>query len=209
MGDLLTKEQADLMGEVSNISIGNSATTLSVMVNQRVEITTPRVEVIDRATVLDDYEDRCVFVQVQYVKGLKGNNVLILKEQDVKILTDLMMGGMGMALEMEFGELHLSAVSEAMNQMIATAATAMAEMLKLEVDISTPQVNFIDVESIKVFERTFAAEDNPFVKVSFRLQVGDVIDSMMIQLYPLKLAYEIIDKFQIKKEEDKKAGKEA
>jgi flagellar motor switch protein FliN/FliY len=209
MGDLLTKEQADLMGEVSNISIGNSATTLSVMVNRRVEITTPRVEVIDRARVLDDYEDRCVFVQVQYVKGLKGNNVLILKEQDVKMLTDLMMGGMGMALEMEFGELHLSAASEAMNQMIATAATAMAEMLKLEVDISTPQVNDIDVESIKVFERTFAAEEDPFVRVSFKLQVGDAIDSKMVQLYPLKLAYEIIEKFQIKKAEDKKAEEEA
>jgi flagellar motor switch protein FliN/FliY len=187
------------MGEISNISIGNSATTLSMMVNQRVDITTPRVEVINRSMALDDYEDRCVFVQVRYVKGLKGNNVLILKEADVKILTDLMMGGMGMALEGELSELHLSAVSEAMNQMIGTAATSMASMLKMDVDISTPQVNFIDVESIKVFERMFASENDSFVKVAFKLQVGEVIDSIMVQLYPLALAVEIIDMFKINK----------
>ena len=123
MDQVLTNEQIDTLGEIANISMGNSATTLSMMVNRKVDITTPNVAIIKRSDALDDYEKTCIFVQIHYVKGLTGNNVLILKENDVKVMTDLMMGGDGTNTACEISDLHLSAASEAMNQMMGAAAT--------------------------------------------------------------------------------------
>ncbi|MCR5097971.1 MAG: flagellar motor switch phosphatase FliY [Lachnospiraceae bacterium] len=195
----LTNEQKDILGEIANISMGNAATTLSLMLNQKVDITTPNVQIISRARALDDYEKTCVFVQIHYIKGLSGNNVLILKEPDVLCMTDLMMGGAGNR-EGEISELHLSAASEAMNQMMGTSATSMATMLGIPVDISTPDVNRIDVESVKLFERMFEDPEDKFLKISFRLEVGNLIDSTMVQLYPLLFATDMVKKFERNKE---------
>ena len=192
----LTSEQTDILGEVANISMGNSATTLSLMVNRRVRITTPSVKIISRSASLDDYEKTCVFVQIHYIKGLSGNNVLILKDRDVKCMTDLMMGGDGTHIEAEISELQLSAASEAMNQMMGTSATSMATMLNIPIDISTPVVNQIDVESVKLFEKIFESSEEKFVKVSFRMEIGDLIDSTMVQLYPVHFAAEMCEKFK-------------
>lgn len=192
----LTSEQTDILGEVANISMGNSATTLSLMVNRRVRITTPSVKIISRSASLDDYEKTCVFVQIHYIKGLSGNNVLILKDRDVKCMTDLMMGGDGTHIEAEISELQLSAASEAMNQMMGTSATSMSTMLNIPIDISTPVVNQIDVESVKLFEKIFESTEEKFVKVSFRMEIGDLIDSTMVQLYPVHFAAEMCEKFK-------------
>ena len=158
----LTKKEMDILGEIANISMGNAATTLSLMVNHVVNITTPRVQIINRSEALDDYEKTCLFVQIHYIKGLSGNNLFILKERDVVCMADLMMGGPGKT-EGEIGELEKSALSEAMNQMMGTSATSMATMIGIPVDISTPEVNAIDVESIKVFEKAFECEQDLFV----------------------------------------------
>ncbi len=195
----ITNEQKDILGEIANISMGNAATTLSLMLNQKVDITTPNVQIINRARALDDYEKTCVFVQIHYIKGLSGNNVLILKEPDVLCMTDLMMGGAG-SKEGDINEMHLSAASEAMNQMMGTSATSMATMLGIPVDISTPDVNRIDVESVKLFERMFEDPEDKFLKISFRLEVGDLIDSTMVQLYPLLFALDMVKKFERNKE---------
>ena len=192
----LTSEQTDILGEVANISMGNSATTLSLMVNRRVRITTPSVKIISRSASLDDYEKTCVFVQIHYIKGLSGNNVLILKDRDVKCMTDLMMGGDGTHIEAEISELQLSAASEAMNQMMGTSATSMSTMLNIPIDISIPVVNQIDVESVKLFEKIFESTEEKFVKVSFRMEIGDLIDSTMVQLYPVHFAAEMCEKFK-------------
>lgn len=192
----LTSEQTDILGEVANISMGNSATTLSLMVNRRVRITTPNVKIISRSASLDDYEKTCVFVQIHYIKGLSGNNVLILKDRDVKCMTDLMMGGDGTHIEAEISELQLSAASEAMNQMMGTSATSMSTMLNIPIDISIPVVNQIDVESVKLFEKIFESTEEKFVKVSFRMEIGDLIDSTMVQLYPVHFAAEMCEKFK-------------
>ena len=192
----LTSEQTDILGEVANISMGNSATTLSLMVNRRVRITTPNVKIISRSASLDDYEKTCVFVQIHYIKGLSGNNVLILKDRDVKCMTDLMMGGDGTHIEAEISELQLSAASEAMNQMMGTSATSMSTMLNIPIDISTPVVNQIDVESVKLFDKIFESTEEKFVKVAFRMEIGDLIDSTMVQLYPVHFAAEMCEKFK-------------
>ncbi len=194
----LNSEQIDILGEIANISMGNSATTLSMMVNRKVEITTPNVKVIKRSEALDDYEKTCIFVQIHYVKGLQGNNVLVLKEHDVKVMTDLMMGGDGTNTDTEISELHLSAASEAMNQMMGTSATSLSSMLSVTTDISTPVVNRIDVESIKVFEKMFDTTYDKFIKIAFRMTIGNLIDSVMVQLYPVNFAIDMCDKFMDK-----------
>ncbi|WP_081816927.1 flagellar motor switch phosphatase FliY [Butyrivibrio sp. AE2005] len=196
--NFLTGEQMDTIGEIANISMGNSATTLSLMVNKKVDITTPSVKLIKRSEALDDYEKTCIFVQIHYVKGLEGNNVLILKEHDVKVMTDLMMGGDGTNTAGEISDLHLSAASEAMNQMMGTSATSLSSMLGVPTDISTPIVNRIDVESIKVFEKMFDTTYDKFVKIAFRMTIGDLIDSVMVQLYPIRFAKDMCNKFYTK-----------
>lgn len=198
MEELLTQEQRDVLGEIANISMGNAATTLSMMVNKRVDITTPRVEIINRSESLDDYEETCIFVQIHYIKGLTGNNVFILKQPDVLCMTDLMMGGDGTNTVGDVTELHLSAASEAMNQMMGTSATSMASMLGIPVDISTPDISRIDVESVKMFEKMFETEQEKFVKIAFRMEIGDLIDSTMVQLYPVRFAGQMCEKFQNK-----------
>lgn len=198
----LTHEQIDILGEIGNISMGNAATTLSLILNQRVNITTPEAQIINRSAALDDYEKTCIFVQIHYVKGLVGNNVLILQEADVLKMTSLMMGGDGKPAETEVTDLHLSAASEAMNQMMGTAASSMATMLGTATDISTPEVNRVDVESVKLFEKMFDSEQDKFFKVAFRLEVGDLIDSTMVQLYPIAVAKQMVQLFQKNKKED-------
>lgn len=114
-----------------------------------------------------------------------------------------MMGGDGKNYDPELTDLHLSAASEAMNQMMGTAATSMATMLGTETDISTPEVNRVDVESVKLFEKMFDSEQDKFLKIAFRLEVGaDLIDSTMVQLYPISVAKQMVKLFQINKKED-------
>ena len=194
----LTDEQLDILGEVANISMGTSATALGMMINQKVNITTPRIEVINRSESLDDYSNICIFVQIHYIKGLEGNNILILKDHDVKCMTDLMMGGDGTNTKGEISDLHLSAASEAMNQMMGTSATSLSSMLGVPTDISTPVVNRIDVESIKVFEKMFDTTYDKFVKIAFRMTISDLIDSVMVQLYPIRFAKDMCNKFYTK-----------
>ena len=193
--NLLSSDHIDTIGEIANISMGNSATTLSLMVNKKVDITTPNVKVIKRSEALDDYENTCIFVQIHYVKGLEGNNVFILKEHDVKVMCDLMMGGDGSNTAGDITDLHLSAASEAMNQMMGTSATSLSSMLGVPTDISTPIVNQIDVDSIKVFEKMFDTTYDKFVKIAFRMTIGNLIDSVMVQLYPVNFAQDMCDKF--------------
>ncbi|MCR5627056.1 MAG: flagellar motor switch phosphatase FliY [Lachnospiraceae bacterium] len=194
--EILNSEQVDILGEIANISMGNSATSLSMMLNKRVEITTPSVKVIKRSQALDDYENKCAFIQIHFIKGIEGNNVLILKENDIKIMTDLMMGGDGSNIAGEIGELQLSAAAEAMNQMMGSAATSLSTLIGVATDISTPQVDMIDVESIKIFERMFEGVNDNFIKVAFRINVEHLIDSVMVQLYPLEFALNMIRKFE-------------
>ena len=203
--DGLSAAEIDILGEIANISIGNAATTLSMMVNHKVDITMPNVKIVKRSEVLDDYEKKCILVQIHYIKGLSGNNVFILKEPDVVCMTDLMMGGPGNS-EGEVGELQLSAISEAMNQMMGASATSMSVMLSEMVDISTPEVSTIDVDSIKTFEKIFEDGLEGFVKISFKMDVENLIDSSMVQFYPISFAKDMCRMF---KENGEKLAMEA
>ena len=116
--DLLSSMEKDAMGEISNISMGTAATTLSSLVNQKVDITTPSVELSHWGDIVEGYDRPCVLLQISYKEGLSGNNVFILKDRDVKIIADLMMGGDGKTDDGGLAELQLSAMREARNQMM-------------------------------------------------------------------------------------------
>ena len=193
-GFSLSATEKDAVGEISNISMGTAATTLSSLLNQKVNITTPSVSVSDWDDISTRYDRPCVMMQISYKEGIDGNNVLILKEDDVKIITDLMMGGYGKANDEPLSELHLSAIGEAMNQMMGSAATSMSSMFNRKIDISPPVANVIDAYSESV-DNLPAFLNGSFVKVSFKMQIGDLIDSEIMQLYPIEFAKELIELF--------------
>ncbi len=191
----LSDYEKDAVGEISNISMGTAATTLSSLLNQKVNITTPSVSITTWDVLSVKYDRPCVMLQISYKEGIDGNNVLILREKDVKIITDLMMGGSGDVDDNdELTELHLSAIGEAMNQMMGSAATSMSSMFNRKIDISPPVANVIETYS--------ALEENlpkflhgQFVVVSFKMQIGDLIDSEIMQLYPIEFAKELLNLF--------------
>jgi len=192
--DLLTDVEKDAIGEVANISMGTSATTLYSLVNKKVNITTPTVEMTRWEDVINEYEKPCVFIQIKYTVGLNGTNILVLKEHDVKVITDLMMGGDGTNVDVELTELHLSAISEAMNQMMGSSSTSLSSMLGKTIDISPPEASLVDLQTKEPEELSPFLEDN-FVKISFRMQIEDLVDSTLMQLYPLDFAKDVSDTF--------------
>ncbi len=192
---LLSEVEKDAIGEVANISMGSSATTLYSLVNRKVNITTPTVTLAQWKTLPDDYEKPCVFIQIKYTKGLEGSNILVLKENDVKIITDLMMGGDGSNTEGELGEIHLSAISEAMNQMMGSAATSLSTMLGAVIDISPPTAELLNFMEQMDGGQVAEFLGGTFVKITFRMQIGDLVDSSIMQLYPVEFAKNIVDTF--------------
>lgn len=186
--DRLTPDEIDAIGEISNISMGTAATTLFSLVNRKVEISTPVVTFATWEDIVDAYEKPCVFIRIAYTTGLDGSNLLVLRERDVKIITDLMMGGDGTNTEGELGELHLSAISEAMNQMMGSAATSLSSMLNKMIDISPPLADLVDLKD-NVNEGEIAEFlTGQFVKISFKMEIGDLVNSEIMQLFPFSFA---------------------
>ena len=207
-GETLSDEEKDAIGEIANISMGTAATTLFSLVNLKVEISTPVVSFCSWDDLVANYEKPCVFIRIAYTVGLDGSNILVLKENDVKIITDLMMGGDGSNTDGELGELHLSAISEAMNQMMGSSATSLSSMLNKTIDISPPKADLIDlkdnVDEANIDE--FLA--GQFVKISFRMEIGDLVDSEIMQLYPFSFAREMCQGVSANMEMDSNSVKE-
>lgn len=190
----ITKEQADVIGEVANICTGNAATTLSLMLGRPTNITTPVVDVLSNEEELT--RDDRILVKVPYTKGLDGTNLMILKEHDALVIANLMMFGDGINLDgMSFDDMTLSAISEAMNQMCGTIATSMSQLLDTATDIGFPFINSKYKKTFDIPEELCNGSD--IVKVTFHLTVGDLIDSELMQLYPLSIVKQIL------KQEDK------
>ncbi|MDY3871699.1 MAG: flagellar motor switch phosphatase FliY [Roseburia lenta] len=190
-GEELTPDEVDTIGEIANISMGTAATTLFSLVNKKVEISTPVVSMGTWDEIVDRYEKPCVLVRIAYTKGLDGSNILVLRETDVKIITDLMMGGDGSNTDGEITELHLSAISEAMNQMMGSSATSMSSMLDTMIDISPPSSTLIDLQDATDGGEIEPFLDGSFVKITFKMLIGDLVDSEIMQLYPVSLAKEM------------------
>jgi flagellar motor switch protein FliN/FliY len=193
--EILTDMEKDAIGEVANISLGSSTTTLYSLVNKKVSITTPVVTIADWSNLLAEYERPCVFIQIEYTRGLDGTNILVLRESDVKIITDLMMGGDGTNTDGELSELHLSAISEAMNQMMGAAATSLSTMLGMVIDISPPDARLLNLNQYDSADEVAPYLGKIFVKISFSMKIGDLVDSSIMQLYPIDFARKMVETF--------------
>ena len=198
---ILSDEEKDAIGEISNICMGTAATTLYSLVNQKVVITTPVVEITNWDKLTAEYAKPCVFINILYKDGIDGNNVLILKEDDVKVITDLMMGGDGLNPAPELTELHFSAICEAMNQMMGSSATSLSSMLNCKIDISPPEAELVDMAGNIDVAKASDFLDKDFVRVTFRMTIGDLVDSTIMQLYPIQFARDLYKKFSGESEE--------
>ncbi|MGL4819741.1 MAG: flagellar motor switch phosphatase FliY [Bacilli bacterium] len=187
----LTDLEKDAIGEVGNISFGNSATALSTLLNQKVEITTPTVSIVYYNDLVQEFPQPYIAVEVSYTEGIAGRNLLIINKTDAAIIADLMLGGDGRSPDNELNEIHLSAVQEAMNQMMGMSATSMSTMFGIKVDISPPSISEIDLPLGEGYDRI--PNDDFLVRVSFRLTIGDLIDSNIMQLLPVELAKTITE----------------
>ena len=188
--DYLDSFAQDALGEVGNISFGSSATALSALLGQKVDITTPSISMINRNKLEEEFPHPYVAVQVEYTIGLTGMNLLVIKQSDAAIIADLMLGGDGLNPKPDLGEIQLSAVQEAMNQMMGSAATSMSTVFNKKVDISPPTIDLMNISQDEGRENI--PEDDLLVKVSFRLKIGNLIDSNLMQLLPLKFSQNIV-----------------
>lgn len=188
--DYLDSFAQDTLGEIGNISFGSSATALSSLLGQKVDITTPNISMINSRKLKEEFPHPYVAVQVQYTTGLIGMNLLVIKQSDAAIIADLMLGGDGLDPKPELSEIQLSAVQEAMNQMMGSAATSMSTVFNKKVDISPPT---IDLMNLMQDEGTDAIpEDELLIKISFRLKIGELIDSNIMQLLPLEFGLSLV-----------------
>ncbi len=190
--DPLSDMQKDALGEIGNISMGSAATTLSVLLGHKVSITTPTVSMATMSSIRESYPMPYLIVEVGYTVGIDGNNILAIQASDACIIADLMMGGDGTAPPEDLNEIHMSAVGEAMNQMMGAVATSLSSMFSKKIDISPPKVNLIDLGSEeKVTE--LVSSDETIVKTSFRMEVDGLIDSEIMQILPLGIATEMVE----------------
>lgn len=188
----LNVQEIDALGEIGNISMGTSATTLFTLLGHKVLITTPTVTVTSWEQLATEYSTPYVAVRVEYTDGLKGTNLLILKEEDVKVITDLMMGGEGdVSTAGDLTDLHLSAISEAMNQMVGSSATSMSSMFDKRIDISPPRAFTLHFESDLPYSEFDISQ--PIVKIAFNLEIGNLIKSQIMQLIPVSFAKNLVD----------------
>jgi len=185
----LSPAEIDTIGEVGNICMSSAATTLSTLLSRKVQITTPEVAPVDDAELRSHFDAPAVVVVIEYTEGLAGRNVFILTQRDASVVADLMMGGEGVPAD-ELGELHASAIGEAMNQMMGSASTAMAEMAGHRVDISAPSVAIIDLAAGGDLDLGL---DGDIVRCSFQLRVDDLLDTTLMQLMPIGFARSLVD----------------
>ncbi len=202
--DYFTEMEKDALGEIGNISFGSSATALSALLNQKVDITTPFVSLIHKEELTGEFPNPHVAVQVQYTEGFSGTNLLVIKHEDAAVISDLMLGGTGENPTEIMDEIKLSAVQEAMNQMMGSAATSMSTVFQKKIDISPPSLDILNIQKGEGTE--LIPQDDVFVKVSFNLKVGTLIDSNIMQLLSIPFAKSLVEELLVPNSEDTAAS---
>ncbi len=200
--ETLTAEEKDAIGEIGNISIGSSATVLSTLLGQKVEISAPKVSEATMDGILETFKDKekVVITEITFKTGIQGKSVFILTPKEASTIADLMIGGDGTNTKEELTDLELSAVSETMNQMMGSAATSMSEFFKTKVDIETPNTKFVDLDDLETLKEIFPTE--PIIIVEFNLKIGDIIDSKMFQLLSIDYVKDIYAAMQKEAKEE-------
>ena len=185
--NVLSDLEKDVLGEVGNICMGNAATTLSILLSNKVEITTPKVSVANIQQIKSAYPMPYLVIEVAYTHGLNGTNILAIKEHEAMIIADLMMGGDGLNPPSEATELYMSAVSEAMNQMMGAISTSMSTMFSKKIDISPPKCEIVDFSHTGEITQSVGMQE-PVAKISFNLKIGDLINSQIMQIVTIDVA---------------------
>lgn len=192
LDEYISPLEQDALGEIGNITFGSAATALSTLLGKKVDITTPTVSLVRKHELGDVFPKPHVAVSVEYVDGFEGINSLVIRTQDAQIIADLMLGGEGSIEELqELNEIHISAVQEAMNQMMGSSATSMSTIFNRLVNISPPGINILDVESGDGLD--YLPSDDVLIKISFHLKIGDLIDSTIMQLLPIPFARQMVN----------------
>lgn len=185
--------EIDAVGEILNISLGASATAVSTMLNTRVDITTPVVNVVRKDEFKMDRVEPAIGVEITYISGLEGSNVMLLKRHDVRVIVEMLMGIPMTDEEFELNEMNISAVCEVMNQMMGASSTALSEFLGKVVNISTP-ISF-EVENEKAFIDKYFSDDDYRVVVKFALKIADQLESEFFNVMPISLAKSLVKGF--------------
>ncbi len=204
--NLLSDIEKDLLGEIGNISMGSASTALYQIINQKVNITTPVVSITTLKEIKETFETPTVVLDVEYTSGIIGRNILIIKTEDAAVIANLMMGGDGIVDNHELSEIEISAVQEAMNQMIGSAATSMATMFSREVNISPPISNIWNNSEDPLSSKI--PEEQAIVRVSFRMTIGNLVDSNIMQILPVETAKKIVSIMIGKEDENSDASKQ-
>lgn len=191
VSDYLSPLEQDALGEIGNITFGSAATALSTLLSKKVDITTPKVSIITRSQFETEFPKPHVAIHVQYVDGFEGVNSLVIKTRDAQVIADLMLGGEGNPADEELNEIHISAVQEAMNQMMGSSATSMSTIFNRFVNISPPGIDILNMTNGEGVASL--PPDETLIKISFRLTIGDLIDSTIMQLLTVKFAKEMVD----------------
>lgn len=181
--------EIDALGEIGNISMGTAATTLSMLLGEEVRITTPRVSVTTEAELRRQYPYPYVLLEVRFVQGLEGRNLLVVQEKDALLISELMMGGKGMPQVDKLDEMRLSAVGEAMNQMMGSSATAISSVFQKKVNISPPSIHYVNLAESRL---DLGSGAEYLVKISFRMTIGDLADSEIMQILPIDFAKQMV-----------------
>ncbi|MBE5720075.1 MAG: flagellar motor switch phosphatase FliY [Ruminiclostridium sp.] len=195
MGKLttLSELQLDAIGEIMNISMGSAATAVSELLNAKVWITTPKVTVVQASELNYDRLEPAICVKIEYIKGLSGSNLMILKQDDVQLILNQLMGKPPViSPDFEFDELNISAVSEVMNQMMGASSTALSEFLGMGIDISTPTpyiLSEINIADLQNYEQT-----DMVAAINFDLTIDGVIKSEFISVLDIDLAATLADR---------------
>ncbi|MCR3921147.1 MAG: flagellar motor switch phosphatase FliY [Firmicutes bacterium] len=183
--------EQDALKEIGNISLGSSATILSQLTSRRVNITTPTISYKTAQEINNSLVAPCILIDVEYVEGIEGKNLLVVNSKDAVVIGQLMMMEEPNA-EQEINEIHLSALSEAMNQMMGASATSMSDIFNKMINISTPKVEYMEHSQV-VFDKLVDRDEGGFIQVAFRIELAELIDSELLQLIPVKFAREMAD----------------
>lgn len=186
----ISEIEKDLLGEIGNISMGSASTALYQLINKQVNITTPKVRLTTLRGIKEGFRYPNIILDVKYVSGITGRNILIMQTKDAAVIANLMMGGDGQVTSNDLSEIEISAIQEAMNQMIGSAATSMATMFAREVNISPPKSKIWSNINDTITENI--PEDEQIVEVCFDLTIEGLLQSNMMQILPIDTAKKIV-----------------
>ena len=202
---LFSPMDIDALGEMMNISLGSSATAVSNLLDHRVDITTPKVSVVPTDEFTIGNLEPAMGIEIKYVEGLEGSNIMLLRRRDIKVIVDILMGSETPDEEFELNELTISAVCEVMNQMMGAAATAMSDFLGFPVDISTPKP--FELEDLQAFKENHLPKgEDTLVVVRFALKIEDALESEFMNVITVKLAKELLKGLGLSDDEEEEAA---